>query len=124
MSSGDANPSSLLAVASAVSDGHDYETQEDWDDESETQPSQLYPYTYPSGSKGGSSDEDEDEDEDEPHYEQVSTMPICIYNIQVFLDYCNESFFPSFFCRQNLCFTTIRRHQLTIAYCFFFYYFL
>lgn len=48
-------------------DGHDYETQDDWD---ESPPNEYYP-GYPPGDKEGSSEDDEEED-DEPHYEAVS----------------------------------------------------
>ena len=77
-------------MASAVAGGQDYETQENWEDESVTQPSQLY-HNYPSESMGGSSD-DEEEDEEEAHYEPVS--------FHIFDDF-NQLIFPSFFFLQT-----------------------
>ncbi len=64
-----------VGMASTLVEGpvnHDYEIQEDWEDESQTPPTEPYPYSYPTPSKGGSSDEDDDNDDDEPHYEPVS----------------------------------------------------
>lgn len=57
-------PSTLIA---APSDGHDYETQENW--ENESPPHECYSH-YTSDDKVGSSDDDDEEDED-PDYEPV-----------------------------------------------------
>ena len=70
-------PSTLIATPSG--DGHDYETQESWD---ESPPHEYYSH-YTSDDKVGSSDED-DEDEDDPHYEPVRTLLHCLTAIQLY----------------------------------------
>ena len=59
-SPGTVPPSTLITP----SDGHDYETQDDWD---ESPPNEYY-----SGDKTGSSEEEDEEEEEDPHYEPVS----------------------------------------------------
>lgn len=64
---GSVPPSTLIVSPSG--DGHDYETQENWD---ESPPHECYSH-YPSGDTVGSSeDDDDDEEEEDPHYEPVS----------------------------------------------------
>ena len=61
---GSVPPSTLIATPSG--DGHDYETQDNWD---ESPPHEYYSH-YTSDDKVGSSDDDDDEEED-PDYEPV-----------------------------------------------------
>lgn len=75
-------PSSSTLVSGTMSP--DYEVQEDWDEDSQTPPSEPYPYEYPAASKVGSSDEEEEEEEEEPLYEPVSVV---IETCLVFLGY-------------------------------------
>lgn len=89
-SPGTVPPSTLLVSPSG--DGHDYETQESWD---ESPPHECYSH-YPTGDAVGSSeDDDDDEDEDDPHYEPVKICEI---------DY-NVIMMCLLFFRPNLCST-------------------
>lgn len=65
-SPGTVPPSTLLDSPS--DDGHDYETQGDWDDDDDETPPREFYSGYPSV---GSSD-DEEEEEEEAQYEQVN----------------------------------------------------
>lgn len=62
-----------MVVSPPSGDGHDYETQEGWD---ESPPHECYSH-YPSGDTVGSSeDDDDDDDEDDPHYEPVNVNQV------------------------------------------------
>ena len=70
-SPGTVPPSTLIA---SPADGHDYETQESWD---ESPPDNSYPH-YQSGDPVGSSEDDDDEEEEDPLYEPVRKIEVCI----------------------------------------------
>lgn len=81
ISSGAVPPSTLVVPPS---DGHDYETQDDWDESPPSPPPHEFYSHYPSDDKVGSS-EDDDEEEDDPHYEPVSFTPLVLQNIYFLL---------------------------------------